>query len=108
MIGTSEDSTRLHVLHSVPVWLPQTETWLYDQILQLPSWVESSVVCEELENLDQFPVSALSCFSQASPARRLWDKSLRKMGLRRHLGYLLQQARRQPAGIGHSHFGNVA
>jgi colanic acid/amylovoran biosynthesis glycosyltransferase len=50
------------VLHSVPgTWLPQTETWLHNQVRFLPAWIESHVMCAGSENLDQFPVDRLHC-----------------------------------------------
>jgi colanic acid/amylovoran biosynthesis glycosyltransferase len=102
-----QTTPRIRVLHYVLVWLPQTEVWLYDQVTQLPEWIENHVVCEATANLDQFAVRNLHCFSEASALRWYWDKGLRKLRIRNDLGYLTAQAYRVNPQIVHSHFGNV-
>jgi colanic acid/amylovoran biosynthesis glycosyltransferase len=97
----------MRVVHYVPVWLPQTEVWLYDQLTQLPEWVENHVVCEATANLGQFAVRNLHCLTDASALRWYWDKGLRKLRIRNDLGYLTTQAQRINPQIVHSHFGNV-
>lgn len=80
------------VAHAVPgAWLPQTETWLYRQVCSLPSGIESHVVCERAENLDQFSVENLH---HASRTRRRRDRVLAKLRRLRAL---------QPTLV-HSHF----
>lgn len=99
----------IRVVHSTPVWLPVTQTWIHTQASRLPpDRVESHVVCERSENLDQFPVPRLHDFSKAGAWERTWDRGLRRLGLRRHLGYLARTARRVKADVLHSHFGDVA
>ncbi len=44
------------VVHSVRSWLPRTMTWLYTQVTRLPDGITSQVVCEQTENLDEFPL----------------------------------------------------
>lgn len=100
-------SERITVLHYVHEWLPQTEIWLYDQVTQLPEWVDNHVFCEATSNLDQFAVRNLHCFSEASALRRYWDKGLRRLRIRNYPGYLMAQARKINPHIIHSHFGNV-
>jgi colanic acid/amylovoran biosynthesis glycosyltransferase len=96
-------------VHSTAVWLPQTQTWIHTQVSHLPrDLVESHIVCEKTENLGQFPVARLHDFSDAGPLERVWDRSLRRIGLSRHLGFLERVATRQEAHIIHSHFGDVA
>ena len=96
------------VVHSAPVWLRQTQTWIHTQVDCTPSnRIESHVVCERAINLDQFPVQHLHRFSEAPALERLYDRGLRKLGLRRHLGYLARVARQVGAGVIHSHFGDV-
>ncbi|HEU4365550.1 MAG TPA: glycosyltransferase [Candidatus Krumholzibacteria bacterium] len=95
----------LVVLHSVPRWLPQTETWLYTQVRFLPPSIESHVACERTENLDQFPLANMHSM-RAEPAwRSLRDRALRKLRIRNHLGYQDGAARRSRARVMHSHFG---
>jgi colanic acid/amylovoran biosynthesis glycosyltransferase len=98
----------LTVVHSLPVWLPQTSPWLYDQIRFLPPEVDSLVVCERTANLDQFPYVHLYPLTQAPLWRYYWDLGLRKLRLRQHLGYLVSIARKNGARLIHSHWGDVA
>jgi colanic acid/amylovoran biosynthesis glycosyltransferase len=95
----------LTVLHSVPRWLPQTETWLYTQVRFLPPAIESHIACESTENLDQFPAANIHCMRDGPAWRTLVDRALRKARLRRHLGYQDAAARRSRARVLHSHFG---
>lgn len=91
---------KLTVMHSVCHWLPLTETWLYNQNKFLPPEVENHVVCEERENL------ARPVFYRNIPLLKeipLWryfvDKGLRKLRIRCHLGFLVDQAKRHKAQI---------
>ncbi len=96
------------VLHYTSVWLPQTETWLYDQLVHLPAWVQCHVVCESATNLEQFAVPNLYCLAEASALRRYWDQAMRRLRVRTHLGFLATEARKIAPDIVHSHFGNAA
>ncbi len=93
------------VIHSFPVWLPQTQTWMCNQVRFLPERVEAHVVCERTENLDQFAVPNIHALRERSPLRYVWDKGLLKLGLRSHSGFLLEQIRTRQADLVHSHFG---
>lgn len=96
------------VLHSYPIWLPQTQTWMHSQVAELQRLgVDAHVVCERTENLDQFGVANIHCLADEPEWRRVWDKGLRKLRLRRHLGHLVRAGREIGAQIVHSHFGNV-
>ena len=96
------------VIHSYPVWLPQTQTWMYNQIDALGEHgVEAHVVCERTENLDQFHVPNIHSLEDAGSVRTTWDKALRKMRIRRYLGHLVNVGRQVRAQLVHSHFGNV-
>jgi colanic acid/amylovoran biosynthesis glycosyltransferase len=98
----------IRVVHSNPIWLPQTQTWVHVQVSCVPSdRVENHVVCEHVENLDQFPVRHLHSFELATRVERLWDRSLRRLGLRPYLGFLVRVAKAVRADIIHSHFGDV-
>ncbi len=99
--------TPIRVVHHVPIWLPQTEVWLYDQLTHLPEWIENHIICEATANLGQFAVQNLHCLSDASKLRWYWDKGLRKLRIRHDLGYLTTQAQKINPQIVHSHFGNV-
>jgi colanic acid/amylovoran biosynthesis glycosyltransferase len=81
---------------------------MYNQLRFLPKdKVETYVVCETTENLDQFPTPNLYSLDQTSLFRQLWDHLLRKYKIRNHLGYLTQIIDKKNAHILHSHFGNI-
>jgi len=82
-------------------WLGQTETWLYRQVRSLPAGIESHVVCERTENLDQFVVENLH---HASRTRRRRDRVLAKLRLRRRSGSLQRRLRALQPELVHSHF----
>lgn len=99
---------RPKVIHSFPIWLPQTQTWMYNQVNQLQRLgVEAHVVCDRTENLDQFRVANIHSLQDEPYYKRIWDKGLRKVGVRRHLNYLLDVGKKVNARIIHSHFGNI-
>jgi colanic acid/amylovoran biosynthesis glycosyltransferase len=80
---------------------------MHNQVRYLPEDIVNHIVCERTENLDQFDLPNLHSLSQISPLRYYWDKALRLGGFRRHLGFLVREAKRHKAQILHSHFGNV-
>ncbi|MFB3917196.1 MAG: glycosyltransferase [Terriglobales bacterium] len=103
----SQPAKHLTVLHYTACWLPLTENWIYSQLKHLPAWIETHVVCENVQNLEQFATPNLHAFADASGLEYYWDKGLRKLRLRDYLGFLIRQARRVNAQIVHSHFGNT-
>jgi len=107
MTAFVDQDQRITVLHSFPVWLPQTQTWMYNQVRHLPEGVEYHIVCEKTQNLDQFRLPNLHSLSDEPPWRRFWDKGLRRLRIRNHLGFLIEQAKSHHARILHSHFGFV-
>jgi colanic acid/amylovoran biosynthesis glycosyltransferase len=100
-------SLTLSVLQSVPSWLPQTETWLYTQVRFLPADIESTVVSERSANLDQFPFPRVYVLKELPAYRQLWDRGMRKLGIRNHLEFAVKVGRRAGARVLHSHFGVV-
>ena len=97
----------LKVIHSCHVWLPQTQTWIYNQVDQLHSLgVEAHVACVHTENLNQFAVANTHSLENEPLVKQVWQKGLRKLGIRRHLNYLVEVGRETGANIIHSHFGN--
>jgi len=97
----------IKVIHSHPVWLSQTQTWMYNLVKYLPKTVESHVVCERTQNLEQFVVPHIHSLHEAALWRYYWDKGLRKLRMRRHLGYLSEQIKKYNVQVVHSHFGNI-
>ena len=108
MTATADSRTPVPVAHSHPEWLPKTQTWLFNQLRFTPhDVVESHVVCERVANLDQFAVPNLHCLCLEPRWYQLWDRGVRKTGLRRHLAFQVKTARRHGVQLLHSHFGNV-
>lgn len=98
----------LRVLHSFPIWLPQTQTWMYSQVRELQRLgVQAHVACEQLNNLEQFRVEHIHSLSGEARWRQTLDKSLRKLRLRRYLQHTVRTARATQAQVLHSHFGNI-
>jgi len=101
-------SKQVIVLHSFPIWLPQTQTWMHSQVSELQRLgVDAHVVCERTENLDQFGVANIHCLADENRLKLIWDKGIRKLRIRRHLNYLVEIGEKTGANIVHSHFGNV-
>ena len=101
------DEKRTVVIHSVRKWLEQTETWVYNQVNFLPDELEAHIICEEKVNVEQFPVANLCSLEDESRLLYLWDKGLRKLGIRKYLGIVAREGRRRKGNILHSHFGNI-
>ena len=95
------------VIHSSPVWLPLTQNWMFQQAVHLPSEFENHVACEWTQNLDEYALGSIHCLADRPRPQQLFDKLLRRLGIRTHLGLLPEVARRSGARILHSHFGDV-
>lgn len=96
------------VLHSTPIWLGQTLTWLHSQVAELQKLgVDAHVVCDRTENLDQFGVANIHCLANEGLVKHVLDRGMRKFRIRRHSNYLVEIGNEVGAGIIHSHFGNV-
>jgi len=99
--------TPIKIIHSYPVWLPQTQTWMYNQVRYLPQECENHIVCERTENLDQFWLPNIHSLSEEPKWVFLWDKACQKFRLRNHLNFLVSQSKKNRAKVLHSHFGSV-
>jgi len=97
----------IRLLQSTPCWLPQTQTWMFEQLRALPDEFENHVVCEVTENLDQFSIPNIHSHAALPLWRQLWDKRLRAAGLRPYLSHLPALAGRLRPSILHSHFGHT-
>jgi colanic acid/amylovoran biosynthesis glycosyltransferase len=120
------------VLHSFPVWLPQTLTWLYSQVADSQALgINAHVACQHTENLAQFRVDNIHSAQTASPASSVkragvssWMTEVGVRLVHSHVGNVLDRHlggwRERPhakhvhavgqaigADIVHSHFGNV-
>jgi colanic acid/amylovoran biosynthesis glycosyltransferase len=98
----------LRVLHSHPVWLPQTQPWLYNLVRHLPdSAVQSRVVCDRTENLEQFRVPRLHALSDLR-YWSFWNQRLVTRFLARPPARFLRTlGQRFGTELVHSHFGNI-
>ena len=98
----------LQVVHSQPVWLPQTQPWLYNLVRHLPeSDVVSHVACERTQNLDQFSVPRLHARTTEATAP-LWNhRFLHRFQAWAANRYLARLGRRVGAQLVHSHFGHI-
>jgi colanic acid/amylovoran biosynthesis glycosyltransferase len=101
------DHERIRVIHSYPIWLPLTQTWMFNQVKYLPASVETHVVCEITEHLDQFYVPNIHCLHEKSWLGQKWEKTLRNLSIRTGFGFLATVARKTRTQIIHSHFGNI-
>ena len=98
----------LTVLHSYPLWLSQTQTWMYTQVAELQRrGIDAQVVCEKTQNLDQFALPNLHCLHSEGLLAQLRYRGLRKLGLADAQTYLIAIGRRTGARIVHSHFGDI-
>ena len=95
------------VLHSVPLWLPSTSPWLWNQVRFVPPPVVTHVAAERVHEPERFPIANLHRFDREPAWRRLTDRALRRAGVRAHLGFLSRVARKVGAGIVHSHWGDT-
>lgn len=98
----------IKVIHSHPVWLPQTQTWMYSQVAELQHLgVDAHVVCERIENLEQFSVNNIHCLGKTGFCNDIWDRGIRYLGIRHYLNYTVKVGKVLGPSILHSHFGHV-
>lgn len=106
-----QQSNNIKVVHCVESWLPQTATWLYNQIRFLPEGVENFVVCQGTQNLDQFQIPNISSLEDMPKWQKYFQKLYCKFRPNRRLGNHLSLLEtiiqtRKP-DILHSHFGHL-
>jgi colanic acid/amylovoran biosynthesis glycosyltransferase len=81
---------------------------MHSQVVELQRLgVDTHVVCERTENIDQFDVADIHCLADENRLKQIWDKGVRKLRIRRHLNYLVEIGKKTGADILHSHFGNI-
>jgi len=106
---------KITVIHRFPVWLPQTQTWMYNQVKFLPDEIEAHVVCEHTKNLKQFYVKNIHNLYRESGLQYYYDRILNKLGIFRiqqkenlYRDFLIKTIKHTHTHIVHSHFGNYA
>jgi len=97
----------IRVIHNFPIWLPQTQTWMYNQAKNLPKSIDLHIVCERTRNLEQFSLPNIHCLEAESKAGFYWEKVLRNLKLRQRTNFLSQITRLVKADIVHNHFGDI-
>jgi colanic acid/amylovoran biosynthesis glycosyltransferase len=96
------------VLHFVPAWLPQTQTWIYRQVTELQRLgVDAHVVCSRRENLNQFSLPNIHCLADEPRFTQMVDRTLRLLRPRHHLQYVVSTGKSIGAKIVHTHFGHT-
>jgi len=98
---------RVKVVHSHDVWLRPTENWLYNQVKYLNEDIEAYVICQNVENLNQFGVANLRQLDAPSYLQWCRHRVLMKLGLSSnpyHKTFLRELHSIKPS-ILHSHFG---
>lgn len=93
------------VLQSLPLWLPLTSPWLFNQVSYLPAPVQCHVVAERTANLEFYAYPRLKSLD-GKPVRHYCERALRSVGVRNHLGLVASEAKRLKADIIHSHWGD--
>lgn len=101
-------SERYAVVHSMHLWLSQTMTWLHTQVRSLPERIESHVVCDQVANLDQFPIANLVSADHDAPIWRFASRHSWSVARRRQRHLLARELKRSGARVLHSHFGDRA
>jgi colanic acid/amylovoran biosynthesis glycosyltransferase len=96
------------VVHCRSIWLPQTETWLYNQVRYLPDQIDSHVICSELQNLEQFSLPHIHRVVPASEWEARYLALRRRCGLSDYLPRMFDQLRALRPDLLHVHFGDHA
>ena len=99
---------KLAIIHSFPTWLPLTQTWMYNQAYYLPPEIETHIVCDRTQNLDQFNLPNIHSLGDISRLRMYWEKGLRKLKIQPYSPFSVEIAARYRVKILHSHFGHIA
>ncbi|MBE9204805.1 glycosyltransferase [Synechocystis salina LEGE 06099] len=94
------------IIHQNTVWLSQTQTWLYHQIKHLPCNIENHIVCDQVDNLEQFYLPNIHNFSENFILKYYFQKAIKKLFSPQYYPFLVDQAKIHNAQILHSHFGN--
>lgn len=105
MRHAASSADHVRVIHSIADWLPRTATWLYTEVKSLPGSVQSRVVCDQRTDVDAFGDLDIAVLTDEGSIRTLWDKGLRRLGIRDFTGFLRGQLRAFDADVLHSHFG---
>jgi len=97
----------ISVIHSYPIWLPQTQTWMYHLVRALSDEnVRTTILCEKRKHAAQFSLPDIVTLSHEHPIRYHLEYAARKFRLFHQLPLICRElVKRRPALL-HSHFGN--
>ncbi|MBI1903437.1 MAG: glycosyltransferase [Planctomycetia bacterium] len=98
----------LRVLHAVPVWLPRTSTWLFNQVKHLPRHVTNHVACRETAHLDQFAIDNIYPLKQPFPWPWFSRWRTSPSMVEAFVAHVSRMARRFRTDVLHSHWGHYA
>ena len=96
----------IRVLHSVRSWLPLTQNWIKQQILDLPSNIEVSVLAGERERNVEDSHFPLYVAEEESPLRFRFESWLSHIRPGSELYSRTKAMKRVRPDVVHSHFGN--
>lgn len=96
------------IIHSLANWLPQTMTWVYGQLADMNTEADNIIVCERVQNLDQFPMKKIYSLEKESFINNFFRRLNRKLGIRKHLPLLEKVISEEKPDILHSHFATEA
>ncbi|OPY00282.1 MAG: Glycogen synthase [Syntrophorhabdus sp. PtaB.Bin006] len=94
-------------IHSANVWLPQTQTWMYNIVRNLPKEIEPHIICKQTANLDQFWLPNIHNLSNTHCFSFVPANILRGLHITNDKDLLRRIATRLHAKILHSHFGHI-
>lgn len=102
---TTTSSTPISVVHSCHVWLSQTMTWLYTQVMRQPEHIKNHVVTDLTQNLDQFPFQNLTCEADDYKIWQWLSRHSWRIRRWRQTRLLINKIHSTGATVLHSHFG---
>ena len=98
----------MKVLHSVGVWLPLTEVWLYKQLLNTPQDIQHFIACEKVQNMESFAWSNIFSVENESMLSHYFRRMLRKAGIKTYSPHLPALVKKIQPDLLHSHFATEA
>lgn len=101
-------SQNYNVLQYVNSWLPQTMVWMYEQLLHLSPQFVPHIVCDKLENNDQFKSKNVYLRNKYSHFFRLQRKVAIRLGIAPFDLYAESVSKKNGISLLHSHFGPTA
>src|SRR5690242_20153277 len=81
---------------------------MYSQVIDSAALgVDTHVVCERVENLDQFSVENIHMLDRSPASRAIWHRILYRLRLRTNPGFIGSHGLRLSPDVVHSHFGQT-